>query len=348
MSKKLTLDIDTSQQQITESIDFSSVEVDKKQQIAKLKDETKAVYVPVRKDFVKVDRWVIDLVIPFLNSHTSAGVSVLYLDLYRMTYGYGKNNVKLTDEIIEQRLAIPKRTIMSYKKELIKYDLLQYKAGNRKTRGEFIIKRPEQSIYFEEYIHKTAQSHSKNVGNTEKNNTIYNIDNMYIDSETLVRKFYKDAGWKETSISREHIDKGTKVLNALHNKKYDKDFISGLCDWSIKFCNSNNKPIYGIGFITHLLPQYVEEIEKKKRTAAQMKKVQDEMKELNDEMDRQDSLMNKYSSLPKHIKSLIMTEAKEMLETMIADKKIGKMTDTAEKFIIDANVVEIMERDYSV
>ena len=187
MSKKLTLDIDTSQSTLIENIDFSSAE--KKQSIAKIKSKDKAEYVPVRKDFIKVDRWVIDLVVPFLNSHSSPGVSILYLDLYRLTYGYGNNTTKLTDEIIEQRLAIPKRTIMAYRKELIKYDLLQYKAGNRKTRGEFIVKRPEQSVYFSEYIQKTAQSHSKSVGNTEKDITIYNKDNLYIDSETLVRSF---------------------------------------------------------------------------------------------------------------------------------------------------------------
>ena len=347
MSKKLKLIIDTSQQQISESIDFSATD-NKKEKIAKIKSETKAVYVPVRKDFIKVDRWVIDLVIPFLNSHTSAGVSILYLDLYRMTYGYGKNNVKLTDEIIEQRLGIPKRTIMAYKKDLVKYDLLQYKAGNRKPRGEFIIKRPEQSIYFEEHIHKTAQSHSKNVGNTEKNNTIYNIDNMFIDSETLTRSFYKNAGWKETSISREHIGKGAKVLNGLYQNGYDKEFISGLCDYTIRFSKSNNKPIYGIGFITHLLPQYLDEIETKKKSAAQRQKVKDEMNELNAEIEKQDTLMIKYQALPKHIKSLIMTEAKEMLETAIADKGMSRMSDTLDKFILDANILEIMERDYSV
>ena len=55
MSKKLKLIIDTSQQQISESIDFSATD-NKKEKIAKIKNETKAVYVPVRKDFIKVDR----------------------------------------------------------------------------------------------------------------------------------------------------------------------------------------------------------------------------------------------------------------------------------------------------
>ena len=346
MSKKLTLDIDTSQSTLIENIDFSSAE--KKQSIAKIKSKDKAEYVPVRKDFIKVDRWVIDLVVPFLNSHSSPGVSILYLDLYRLTYGYGNNTTKLTDEIIEQRLAIPKRTIMAYRKELIKYDLLQYKAGNRKTRGEFIVKRPEQSVYFSEYIQKTAQSHSKSVGNTEKDITIYNKDNLYIDSETLVRSFYKSAGWKETAISREHIDKGTKIINGLYRQDYDEEFLRGLCEWCIDYCKINNKPIYGIGFILHLLPQYLEQIDKKNKSAAAMNKVKDEMKVLNETIESQDRLMNKYLSMPKHIKSLVMTEAKGMLEELYKEKSIDRMNDTAEKFIVDANIIEIMERDYVV
>ena len=43
-----------------------------------------------------------------------------------------------------------------------------------------------------------------------------------------------------------------------------------------------------------------------------------------------------------------MTEAKEMLETAIADKGMSRMSDTLDKFILDANILEIMERDYSV
>ena len=133
-------------------------------QIPKIVDKEEVVkYKPVNRDYVKVDRWVIDLVIPFLNSKCSTGVSVLYLDLYRMTYGYGNNKLNITDEMIEKRVSIPKRTLMSYKKELIKYDLIKYKKGHRTRRGQFIIKRPEQSVYFTDYIHNTATLPSKSV-----------------------------------------------------------------------------------------------------------------------------------------------------------------------------------------
>ena len=68
-------------------------------------------------------------------------------------------------------------------------------------------------------------------------------------------------------------------------------------DWSIKYCEQNSRPIYGIGFILHLLPEYESEIEKKSKTAAQMRKAKEEMKKLNDEIQRQEILMQKYNPL---------------------------------------------------
>ena len=254
MAKKNDLEIKISEHQsdILEGFDLLSTETKVIPKV--IPKEEKVVYKPVKRDYIKVDRWVIDLVLPFLNSKCSPGVSVLYLDLYRMTYGYGNNKVRITDEMIERRVAIPKRTIMAHKKELIKYDLIKYKKGHRTRRGEFIVKRPEQSVYFMDYIQKTASLPTKKVGSTEKNNTLYNINNVYIDSETLVFDFYEKAGWKKTGITREIIDTGCKVLNKLYQQGYDKETITDLCSWSISYCKENMKPIYGIGFISFLCP----------------------------------------------------------------------------------------------
>tara|TARA_A100001515_G_scaffold145036_1_gene151462 strand:+ start:1903 stop:2943 length:1041 start_codon:yes stop_codon:yes gene_type:complete len=343
MSKKLELNIDNSQAKLLDSIDI--VNDGKKETLGKLKEDKPTEYIPVKKDFVKVDRNIIDVVIPFLNQHASVGASVLYMDLYRMTYGYGKNATALTDEMIAERMAIPKRTIMEYRKMLVKYDLLVHKKGTRKKRGQFIIKRPEQSAYFTDYLQKTATLVTKSVSNTDENNTIYNID-KFIDSDKLVWGFYETAGWKQTQISRDILDKGVKVINSLYQLGYDKTFIKGLCDWSVKFCLDNKKPIYGIGFITHLLPQYEEDIEKKKKSAAEMKKRKQEMDKLNEEIQQQDFLLQKYNQLPKHLRSGVMTEAKDMLEAD-ANTTNMKLTDVLEKYILDANIIQIMERDYS-
>lgn len=303
-------------------------------------------YKPVSRDYVKVDRWVIDLVIPFLNSKCSPGVSVLYLDLYRMTYGYGNNKLNITDELIERRVSIPKRTIMAHKKELIKYDLIKYKKGHRTRRGEFIIKRPEQSVYFKDYIQKTVSLPTKSVGSTEKNSTLYNKDNVYIDSETLVFDFYDKAGWKKTSITRALIDSGVKTLNKLYQQGYKEDLLKDLVDWSIKYCNDNHKPIYGIGFISFLLPEYLASKEKIANQKVKLKEEKKLMVERDNEIEREDMIMGKYNLLPKHMKSMILVKAKQMADDELKDKDIGKFSDYTEKYMIEANIVVLMESGF--
>ena len=343
MSKKLELNIDQSQSKLLDKMNIA--DDGKGKTLGKLKDAEPVKYEPVKRDFVKVDRSIIDVVVPFLNQHASVGASVLYLDLFRMTYGYGKNATKLTDEMISERMAIPKRTIMEYRKMLVKYDLLEHKKGTRKRRGEFIIKLPKQSAYIKDYLQKTASLPTKSVSNTDEDNTIYNI-NKFIDSDKLVWDFYKSAGWKETQVSRDIVDKGVKVVNNLYQLGHDKDYIRGLCEYTISWCKQNSKPIYGIGFILHLLPDYEQQIAQKKKSAAEIKKRQQEMKELTDEIQRQDYLKEKYNQLPKHHRSMVMTKAVEMLENDVATENM-KLTDTLRKFILDANIITIMENEYN-
>ncbi len=344
MAKELEIKISKAQDKLLESTDFLDT---KTTIIPKVKKKAPAKYVPVKKDFIKVDRWVIDLVIPFLNSNCSAGASVLYLDLYRMSYGYGKNVVQITDEIIQKRTAIPKRTIMTYKKMLSKYDLIDYKKGHRTRRGQFTIKRPDQSVYFADYIHNSAQQTTKSVGSTDKKPTLYNIDKLYIDSETLVLDFYSNAGWKKSSITRDLVDNGIKIINKLYQQKYDIDFIKDLMSWSIKYCKENNKPIYGIGFINYLMPEYISTKEKKdnqkKRRAAEMEKA----KKRNDELEREQMLLQKYNIMPNHIKSRIMAQAKHKVEDALKDNNNKKIGQYLEKFMIEGYITEIMEDEYS-
>ena len=309
MPEKLKITISDSQSKLLEKVDFSAVN---NAVIPKVKDKKEPKYQPVVKDFLKVDRWIVDLVIPFLNSNCSAGASVLYLDLYRMTYGYGKNKVMLTDEIIEQRTAIPKRTIMVYKKQLIEYDLISYKKGHRTKRGQFYVKRPSQSAYFIDYIQKTASLPTKSVGSTEKKPTLYNKDNLYIDSETLVFDFYKMLGRKKTRITREVADNGIKVLNKLFAEGYDTEFLRRLCEWSVEYCKQNRMNLYGIGFINYLLPEYLAEQEKITKQAKVRQKEMEKAKIRDNEMEREALLLMKYKQLPKHIKSIIMGKAKDL------------------------------------
>ena len=100
------------------------------------------------------------------------------------------------------------------------------------------------------------------------------------------------------------------------------------------------------GFILHLLPEYEQQIAQKKKSAAEIKKRQQEMKELTDEIQRQDFMKEKYNQLPKHHRSMVMTKAVEMLENDIATENM-KLTDTLRKFILDANIITIMENEYN-
>tara|TARA_R110001583_G_scaffold192994_1_gene360317 strand:- start:674 stop:1720 length:1047 start_codon:yes stop_codon:yes gene_type:complete len=309
--------------------------------------ETKVDYKPVVRDYIKVDRYVIDLVLPFLNSKCSAGVSVLYLDLYRMTYGYGKNKLSITDELIEKRIAIPKRTIMEYRKKLEKYDLITYIKGHRTKRGQFTIKRPEQSVYFKDYIHNSVSQPPKNVSSTEGKPTLYNIDNLYIDSKTLVENFYIDAGYKKNSITRDMLNNGIKQIHKLIEQGHKIDFIKELCSWSIQYCKENNKEIYGIGFINYLLPQYITRLEtkqkKKVKMAAEMKKA----KERDAELEKERNLLTKYNMLPKHLQSGIMVRAKKMVDDELENHSNPIINSYIEKMLIDGFIVEIMETEYS-
>ena len=318
-----------------------------KKDIPKILDKAEVVkYKPVNRDYIKVDRWVIDLVIPFLNSKVSPGVSVLYLDLYRMTYGYGNNKLRITDELIEKRVSIPKRTIMAHKKELIKYDLIKYKKGHRTRRGEFIIKRPEQSVYFRDYIHNTASLPTKSVGSTDKKPTLYNINNLYIDSETLVFDFYEKAGWKKTSITRDHIDKGVKTLNKLYQQGYKEDILKDLVDWSVKWCKENHKPIYSIGFISFLLPEYISSKEKVNKQKERLVKENKLMNERDDQIAKETMLLGKYDLLPKHMKSMILIKAKQMVDNEMKDIKTNKFSDYTEKYMIEGNIIDLMESEF--
>ncbi len=342
--KELKIEISDHQSEILDGFDLLATDTTVIPKV--IPKEERVAYKPVKRDFIKVDRWVIDLVMPFLNSKCSPGVSVLYLDLYRMTYGYGNNKVRITDEMIERRLAIPKRTIMAHKKELIKYDLIKYKRGHRTKRGEFIVKRPEQSVYFTDYIQKTASLPSKNVGSKEKDITIYNINKVFIDSETLVFDFYKKAGWKQTSITREIIDNGCKVLNKLYQQGYSKDTIKDLITWSIGYCKEYNKPIYGIGFISYLMPEYQTHKDKKAKQKKHRELEVQKQKERDAALEKEQMILNRFDMLPKHMKSMVMTKAKQGIEDHIRTNKLGKFGEYTEKFLLDGFIVEIMKNDF--
>ena len=55
--------------------------------------------------------------------------------------------------------------------------------------------------------------------------------------------------------------------------------------------------------------------------------------------------MQKYNQLPKHHRSMVMTKAVEMVEHETAENDM-KLNDTLRKFMLDANIISIMEKEY--
>ena len=69
-------------------------------------------YEPVKRDFVKVDRKIIDVVIPFLNQHASIGYQ-LYLDLLNDLWIW--KMLQNNNEMISERMAYPKEPLWNRK-----------------------------------------------------------------------------------------------------------------------------------------------------------------------------------------------------------------------------------------
>ena len=88
-----------------------------------------AIYQKISRDFIKYDRNIIDYAVPFLMDKYSPGTTILYMVLYRMSYGYQRNIIKITDEELSKKTAIPKRTLSKYRDELIEADLITYERG---------------------------------------------------------------------------------------------------------------------------------------------------------------------------------------------------------------------------
>ena len=63
-------------------------------------------------------------------------------------------------------------------------------------------------------------------------------------------------------------------------------------------------------------------------------------------LEKEQMILNRFDMLPKHMKSVVMTKAKQMVDDYIADNKLGRFGEYTEKYILDGFIVEIMENDY--
>ena len=311
--------------------------------ITKIKGRQKPIidYKNVSRDFIKIDRSVLDVVVPFLMNKYSSGTSVLYIMLYRLSYGFRKNNLNINDEELARRTGIKKRTLFKYRDELIECDLIHYERGYKTTKKPcYTILLPEQSEAFKNILHKNTNILHKNVKSSESNNTIYKfIDNNTKDIETLVREFYTKIGKTEYHLTRKVLADGIKVIQSLLTEDYRLEDINNCIDYTL----NKRKDIYSISYLNYTIGEYLvekeNEINRKKVEAEETKKEKIRLKKLSLEK----HLETLFSELPNDIQNTIKLEAEELANEYITanDIKFG------ERFIIADYLNKLIEVKFS-
>ena len=289
--------------------------------ITKIKGRTKPPvdYKPVKRDFVKTDRNILDVVVPFLMDKYSPGTSILYIMLYRLSYGFRKNKLEMSDDKIAVRTGIPKRTLSKYRDELIECDLIRYSRGYKSARlPKYEILLPEQSQAFINILHKTANNLLKDVKSHDDSTIYKNIDKHTKDIETLVREFYSGIGKTEYSLTRKMLDDGIRVVQTLLAENYTMDDIHGC----IKYTIETKPDVYSISFLNYKIGEYLvtqqKDTNRKKAELEEKKKQQKRQRTIA--LDNE--LIRLYNELPKSQQNTIMYKVEEEAHLYMKENNI--------------------------
>ena len=295
----------------------------------KVKGRKKPVvdYVAVKKDFIKTDRNIIDVVLPYLVERYNSGTAILYLTLYRLSYGFRKNRLKISDDDLSKRTSIPKRTLAKYRDDLDKCDLVQYEKGYKTTRKpEYTILLPHQSKTFTNILHNNANILPKNVKSPVDSSIYKVIDKHTINIEAIVREFYSKIGKTEYSLTRKMLGDGIHTLQALLVEGYSLSDVKECIAYMLK----EKEDIYSINYINYAMSDY--QIEKaeisKKKKAKQIEA--DKEKERNKRTALDNHLQNLFDELPKDKQNMMLYEAEAMAHKYMKDEDIKY----GEKYII--------------
>jgi len=310
--------------------------------ITKIKGRTKPPvdYKPISRDFIKTDRNILDVVVPFLMDKYSSGTSILYIMLYRLSYGFRKNKLKINDDDLARRTGIPKRTIAKYREELIECDLIRYSRGYKTTRKPYYeILLPEQSQAFRNILHKTANNLQKDVKSSDDSIKYKNIDKHTKHIETLVRSFYSELGKTEYHLTRKMLSDGIRTIQSLIAEGYAFKDIEGC----VKYTITAKPDCYSISFINYTIGEYLvmqEQEDKRKKTQAAEDKKE---KKRRHAIALENELQRLYSELPKNQQNTMMYKAEEMAHKYMTDNKIK----FGEKFIIMGYLQQMLEERFS-
>jgi len=255
-------------------------------------------YQTISKDFIKVDRNILDAVIPFLMEKYNSGTTILYIALYRLSYGFRKNKLNISDEDLAKRTGIPKRTLAKYRIELEEADLIRYERGYKSTRKpEYTILLPSQSQTFSTIYTKTANKLHKDVKCLDGRTIYTNIDKHTTIIEELVRDFYSKLGKTKNTLTRKVLDDGIRTIQRLLTEDYTIEDIKGCVDYTLDI----KKDVYSISYLNYSIGDYLS-------TQATNK---DEKKKQTEE-DNKTKIRNKEIALEKHLETLFdeLPEAK--------------------------------------
>ena len=263
------------------------------------------IYTKISRDFIKVDRNIIDYAVPFLMDRYSPGTTILYMVLYRMSYGYQRNIIKITDEDLSKKTAIPKRTLSKYRDELIEADLITYERGYKATRKpEYTLILPEQSKSLSNKLHKSANIIPKDVKSPESRTIYNNIDKHAIVIEDMVRAFYDKIGKTQKYLTRKMLGDGIKTINTLIVEGYSITDIQNCIGYTLE----NKQDVYSLSIINYTMCDYLSS----QATAKKQKEIDKKEKEKQVVRDKvlamETTLMNMFDNLSPDEQNIISND----------------------------------------
>ena len=293
-------------------------------------------YKAVTRDFIKVERNILDVVVPFVMDRYSSGTAILYIMLYRLTYGFKKNKLYVNDDELAKRSGIKRRTLLKYRDELIECDLIQYDRGYKTTKKScYVILLPNQSKAFTNILHKNTNILHKTVKSLYNSNTIYNfIDKHSLNIENIVRDFYARIGKTQKRLTLRMLNDGIRVVNELISQKYTIEDIKNC----IEFTFNQRDDIYSINYLNYSIGDYLADKEnesnRKRVQAAELKKLNERQKKVALE----DELMREFRMLPPNVQNTLKNEAEELANDYIRKNNIKY----GEKFVVDSFLNDLL------
>ena len=293
-------------------------------------------YKAVTRDFIKVERNIIDVVIPFLMNKYSSGTAVLYMMLYRLTYGYRKNKLYVNDDELAKRTGIKRRTLFKYRDELLECDLIQYERGYKSTKKpKYVILLPEQSKAFTNILHKNANILHKTVKSLYNSNTIYNfIDKHSLDIEKIVRAFYDRIGRTGNTLTLRMLNDGIKVVNDLLVQEYSLEDIKNCIEYTF----NQRDDIYSMNYLHYSIGDYLTDKQNDKNRKRVQAEEQKKQIERQKKLSLEKELERMFEMLPPNEQNTLRNEAEELANKDITENNIKY----GEKFIVESYLNDLL------